>query len=64
MVGRLDGDHLAEPTPRAAGIHVGKLCPALLLELRSQHGVIRAQWPIAVILLPVNLVIMSIAVVR
>jgi len=48
-------------TPMAANFNI---VPAALLELRDEYGVIRAQWPTAVVLLAVNLVIMAIAVFR
>jgi uncharacterized membrane protein len=46
-------------TPMAANFNI---VPVVLLELRDDHAVIRAQWPTAIVLLVVNLVIMSIAV--
>ncbi len=48
-------------TPMAANFNI---VPAALLELRDEYGVIRAQWPTAVILIAVNLVVMSLAVFR
>ena len=48
-------------TPMAANFNI---VPAVLLELPDQHGVIRAQWPTAVILLAVNLVLMAVLVFR
>lgn len=48
-------------TPMAANFN---LVPAALLELRDEYGVIRAQWPTAVVLLAANLVIMAIAIFR
>src|SRR5205814_5192658 len=41
-------------TPMAANFNI---VPAVLLELRSQYGVIRSQWPTALALLAANLVI-------
>jgi uncharacterized membrane protein len=38
--------------------------PAILLELRDQHGVIRAQVPTALVLLAANLVLMAVLVFR
>jgi uncharacterized membrane protein len=48
-------------TPMAANFNI---VPALLLDLRSQYGVIRAQWPTAVTLMLVNLLILYLAVYR
>jgi uncharacterized membrane protein len=48
-------------TPMAANFN---LVPAVLLELRDEYGVIRAQWPTAVALLAVNLVLMYLIVFR
>ena len=48
-------------TPMAANFNI---VPAALLELRDDYGVIRAQWPTAVILMTVNLAIMALAVFR
>ena len=42
-------------TPMAANFNV---VPAVLLELDDRNGVIRAQWPTAIVLLVVNLVLM------
>jgi uncharacterized membrane protein len=42
-------------TPMAANFNV---VPAILLELRDAHGVIRAQWPIAIVMLVANLVLL------
>jgi uncharacterized membrane protein len=42
-------------TPMAANFNI---VPAVLLELPDQYGVIRAQWPTALILLAVNFVLM------
>ena len=48
-------------TPMAANFNV---VPAVLLELRDDYGVIRAQWPTAAVLFAVNVAIMTIAVLR
>jgi len=48
-------------TPMAANFNI---VPAILLDLRDQNGVIRAQWPTAVVLLGVSLVILTLAVYR
>jgi uncharacterized membrane protein len=48
-------------TPMAANFNI---VPAILLELRDRNGVIRAQWPTALALLAVNLVLMSVLVFR
>jgi len=48
-------------TPMAANFNV---VPAILLELRDPYGVIRAQWPTALVLLATNLVLMSVFVFR
>jgi uncharacterized membrane protein len=48
-------------TPMAANFNI---VPAVLLELRDDHGVIRAQWPTALALLAVNIVLMSVFVFR
>lgn len=48
-------------TPMAANFNV---IPVLLLDLRDQHAVIRAQWPTAIVLMIVNLILMSILVFR
>jgi len=48
-------------TPMAANFNI---VPAILLELRDEYGVIRAQWPTAVILMSVNLVLMDLLVFR
>ena len=42
-------------TPMAANFNI---VPAVLLELRSQYGVIREQWPTAIVLAAVNMVLM------
>jgi uncharacterized membrane protein len=46
-------------TPMAANFNI---VPVVLLELRDDHAVIRAQWPTAVVLLVVNLAIMAFTV--
>ena len=48
-------------TPMAANYNI---VPVLLLDLRDQHGVIRAAWPTALALLVTNLVLMSLLVFR
>jgi uncharacterized membrane protein len=48
-------------TPMAANFNI---LPAVLLELPDQYGVIRAQWPTALILLAVNFVLMWVLVFR
>jgi uncharacterized membrane protein len=48
-------------TPMAANFNI---VPAVLLELPDQYGVIRAQWPTALILLAVNFVLMWVLVFR
>jgi len=48
-------------TPMAANFNI---VPAVLLELRDPYGVIRAQWPTALVLLVANLVLMSVLVFR
>jgi uncharacterized membrane protein len=48
-------------TPMAANFNI---VPAILLELRDQYGVIRLQWPTALVLLAVNLVLMDLLVFR
>jgi uncharacterized membrane protein len=48
-------------TPMAANFNI---VPAILLELRDPNGVIRAQWPTAVVLLACNLLIMYVIVFR
>jgi uncharacterized membrane protein len=46
-------------TPMAANFN---LVPARLLELRDEHGVIRAQWPTALVLIVANVILMSVFV--
>lgn len=46
-------------TPMAANFNI---VPAVLLELRSQYAVIRSQWPTAVVLLAVNIILMAMLV--
>ena len=48
-------------TPMAANFNI---VPVLLLELRDQYAVIRAQWPTALGLLIANLILMSVLVFR
>jgi len=48
-------------TPMAANFNI---VPAVLLELPDQYGVIRAQWPTAVVLLAANFVLMWMLVFR
>jgi uncharacterized membrane protein len=48
-------------TPMAANFNI---VPAVLLELPDQYGVIRAQWPTALILLAVNVTLMWVLVFR
>ena len=48
-------------TPMAANFNI---VPAILLELRDQHGVIRAQVPTALVLLVANLVLMAVFAFR
>ncbi|MBS0213172.1 MAG: DUF979 family protein [Proteobacteria bacterium] len=43
-------------TPMAANFNI---VPAVLLELPDRNGVIRAQWPTALVLLVVNLALMA-----
>jgi len=40
------------------------IVPAVLLELRDQYAVIRAQWPTALVLLVVNVILMAVLVFR
>ena len=48
-------------TPMAANFNI---VPAVLLELPDQYGVIRAQWPTAVVLMAMNFVLMWMLVFR
>jgi len=48
-------------TPMAANFNI---VPAVLLELPDQYGVIRAQWPTALMLLAVNFMLMWMLVFR
>jgi uncharacterized membrane protein len=48
-------------TPMAANFNI---VPAVLLELPDHYGVIRAQWPTAVALLAINVVLMALLVFR
>jgi uncharacterized membrane protein len=55
-VGMLSGFCGTLMTPMAANYNI---VPAALLELRDRYGVIRAQWPTALILLAANIVLMG-----
>jgi len=55
-VGMLSGFCGTLMTPMAANYNI---VPAALLELRDRYGVIRAQWPTALILLVANIVLMA-----
>jgi uncharacterized membrane protein len=48
-------------TPMAANFNI---VPAVLLELSDEYGVIRAQWPTALVLLAANLILMAALVFR
>jgi len=48
-------------TPMAANFNI---VPAVLLELRDEYGVIRAQWPTALVLMVANIVLMAVLVFR
>lgn len=48
-------------TPMAANFNI---VPAALLELKDKNGVIKAQWPTAVLLLAVNTLLMYAFVFR
>jgi len=48
-------------TPMAANFNI---VPAVLLELRDQYAVIRAQWPTALALLVVNVILMAVLIFR
>jgi uncharacterized membrane protein len=48
-------------TPMAANFNI---VPAVLLELRDDYGVIRAQWPTALALIVANIVLMGVFVFR
>jgi uncharacterized membrane protein len=48
-------------TPMAANFNI---VPAVLLELRDEYGVIRAQWPTSLVLMATNLVLMYLLVFR
>ncbi|MFT3792773.1 MAG: DUF979 domain-containing protein [Rudaea sp.] len=48
-------------TPMAANFNI---VPAVLLELRDQYAVIRAQWPTALALLAVNVILMAVLIFR
>jgi uncharacterized membrane protein len=55
-VGMLSGFCGTLMTPMAANYNI---VPAALLELRDRYGVMRAQWPTALILLAANIVLMG-----
>jgi uncharacterized membrane protein len=48
-------------TPMAANFNI---VPAALLELKDQNGVIKAQWPTALLLLIVNTILLYLLVFR
>jgi uncharacterized membrane protein len=48
-------------TPMAANFNI---VPAALLELKDQNGVIKAQWPTALLLLIVNTILLYLFVFR
>ena len=48
-------------TPMAANFNI---VPAVLLELRDEYGVIRAQWPTALALIVANVILMDVVVFR
>jgi len=60
-VGMLSGFCCTLCTPMAANFNI---VPAVLLELRDEYGVIRAQWPTALALLVANLILMAALVFR
>lgn len=60
-IGMLTGYSGTLLTPMAANFNI---VPAVLLELRDEYGVIRAQWPTALALIIANLVLMAIFVFR
>jgi uncharacterized membrane protein len=60
-IGMLTGYCATLLTPMAANFNI---VPAVLLELPDQYGVIRAQWPTALILLAVNVLLMWMLVFR
>lgn len=60
-IGMLSGFCGTLMTPMAANFNI---VPAALLELKDKSGVIKAQWPTAVLLLVVNTVLMAVLVFR
>lgn len=60
-IGMLSGFCGTLMTPMAANFNI---VPAALLELKDKNGVIKAQWPTAVLLLVVNTVLMAVLVFR
>jgi uncharacterized membrane protein len=48
-------------TPMAANFNI---VPAVLLELPDEYGVIRAQWPTALVLIATNVIVMDVVVFR
>jgi uncharacterized membrane protein len=60
-IGMLTGYSGTLLTPMAANFNI---VPAVLLELRDEYGVIRAQWPTALALIIANLILMAIFVFR
>jgi uncharacterized membrane protein len=60
-IGMLSGFCGTLMTPMAANFNI---VPAALLELKDQNGVIKAQWPTALLLLIVNTVLMYLFVFR
>jgi uncharacterized membrane protein len=48
-------------TPMAANFNI---VPAVLLELPDEYGVIRAQWPTALVLIATNIIVMDVVVFR
>ena len=60
-IGMLTGHCGTLLTPMAANFNI---VPAILLELRDEYGVIRAQWPTALVLLAANLILMAALVFR
>jgi len=60
-IGMLSGFCGTLMTPMAANFNI---VPAALLELKDKNGVIKAQWPTAILLLVVNTVLMAVLVFR
>lgn len=60
-IGMLSGFCGTLMTPMAANFNI---VPAALLELKDKNGVIKAQWPTAVLLLAVNTLLMYAFVFR